>query len=173
MTGASYPQPMIHGIRGGLHTVLIILLAAAAYATAIAGVVSRWKLIELAFPSDLSDPEAPGVAVEFNRYRLKTVLVWRIEGTLSYKVWRHSALGVTYFGAESSDANRPGSSVRVRRLTLPFWLPAVLLFAYPIVAYYRGPRRRQRWRDKGLCLHCAYDLTGNVSGICPECGEQL
>ena len=21
-----------------------------------------------------------------------------------------------------------------------------------------------------LCLHCEYDLTGNVSGICPECG---
>ncbi|HEY8749850.1 MAG TPA: hypothetical protein VIM11_17840 [Tepidisphaeraceae bacterium] len=22
----------------------------------------------------------------------------------------------------------------------------------------------------GLCLHCGYDLTGNASGICPECG---
>jgi len=26
-------------------------------------------------------------------------------------------------------------------------------------------------RDKlGICLHCGYDLTGNVSGVCPECG---
>ena len=22
-----------------------------------------------------------------------------------------------------------------------------------------------------LCLHCGYDLTGNVSGLCPECGS--
>lgn len=24
-----------------------------------------------------------------------------------------------------------------------------------------------------LCRYCEYDLTGNVSGICPECGEQV
>lgn len=30
------------------------------------------------------------------------------------------------------------------------------------------------WRDrtypKGHCCQCGYDLTGNVSGVCPECG---
>ncbi len=27
-------------------------------------------------------------------------------------------------------------------------------------------------RDKlGVCLHCGYDLTGNTSGTCPECGN--
>jgi hypothetical protein len=26
---------------------------------------------------------------------------------------------------------------------------------------------------KGLCLKCGYDLTGNVSGTCPECGEAV
>ncbi len=25
-------------------------------------------------------------------------------------------------------------------------------------------------RRRGLCLKCGYDLTGNVSGVCPECG---
>ncbi|HUU83124.1 MAG TPA: hypothetical protein VM243_06425 [Phycisphaerae bacterium] len=25
--------------------------------------------------------------------------------------------------------------------------------------------------EAGRCLHCGYDLTGNVSGVCPECGE--
>jgi len=24
-----------------------------------------------------------------------------------------------------------------------------------------------------LCPRCAYDLTGNVSGVCPECGERI
>jgi predicted amidophosphoribosyltransferase len=31
------------------------------------------------------------------------------------------------------------------------------------------------WRDRrippGHCQNCGYDLTGNVSGICPECGQ--
>jgi hypothetical protein len=31
--------------------------------------------------------------------------------------------------------------------------------------------RRER-REKGLCVHCGYDLTGNVSGVCPECGDR-
>ena len=24
-----------------------------------------------------------------------------------------------------------------------------------------------------MCLHCGYDLTGNTSGLCPECGERI
>jgi hypothetical protein len=26
-------------------------------------------------------------------------------------------------------------------------------------------------RVPGTCRHCGYDLTGNVSGLCPECGH--
>jgi rubrerythrin len=29
---------------------------------------------------------------------------------------------------------------------------------------------RERRAAKGACRVCGYDLTGNVSGICPECG---
>ena len=29
--------------------------------------------------------------------------------------------------------------------------------------------RKQQW----LCEHCAYDLTGNQSGVCPECGREI
>jgi uncharacterized paraquat-inducible protein A len=31
-------------------------------------------------------------------------------------------------------------------------------------------RRRDVLKSRGLCPACAYDLTGNVSGVCPECG---
>jgi hypothetical protein len=36
-------------------------------------------------------------------------------------------------------------------------------------------RRLRRYRgiirtERGLCPRCGYDLTGNVSGTCPECG---
>jgi hypothetical protein len=51
----------------------------------------------------------------------------------------------------------------------PFWLPAVL-FVVPLVPILlRGLRRRHRLR-RGLCEKCGYDLTGNISGVCPECG---
>jgi hypothetical protein len=42
-----------------------------------------------------------------------------------------------------------------------------LLAAVPSTLRYfrRNPRLR-------LCRHCAYDLTGNTSGVCPECGTQ-
>ena len=33
-----------------------------------------------------------------------------------------------------------------------------------------GPLRRSHRRRLGLCVKCGYDLTGNVSGVCPECG---
>ena len=34
----------------------------------------------------------------------------------------------------------------------------------------RRDARRLRRVKRGLCEWCGYDLTGNVSGVCPECG---
>ena len=48
-----------------------------------------------------------------------------------------------------------------------------LLAIYPTIAFIRGPLRRYRRRKKGLCVSCGYDLTGNVSGVCPECGTDI
>jgi hypothetical protein len=50
-----------------------------------------------------------------------------------------------------------------------------LFWGIPIfgLIYGRGMVRRRRRRKLGLCLGCAYDLRGNVSGICPECGESI
>ncbi len=33
----------------------------------------------------------------------------------------------------------------------------------------------QDWcrRECGLCVACGYDLTGNTSGVCPECGTEI
>ena len=49
---------------------------------------------------------------------------------------------------------------------LPLWIP-FLLVAIPTGILF--------WRDRrtppGHCQRCRYDLTGNTSGICPECGE--
>jgi len=49
--------------------------------------------------------------------------------------------------------------------------PAIFAGAALLLA--RAPLRRYRRRRKGLCVKCAYDLTGNTSGTCPECGQDV
>jgi len=44
----------------------------------------------------------------------------------------------------------------------------VCLLSSPITA--RVARRYRQFIDSSECSHCGYDLTGNVSGMCPECG---
>jgi hypothetical protein len=43
------------------------------------------------------------------------------------------------------------------------------------VSLLRWLPRHERWTRTtgGLCPICAYDLTGNVSGTCPECGTTI
>ena len=47
----------------------------------------------------------------------------------------------------------------------------LFIAAFSLEEWYfrRAPRRERR----GLCRHCGYNLTGNVSGICPECGTPM
>jgi hypothetical protein len=54
-------------------------------------------------------------------------------------------------------------------LVIPFWVP-VLVSSVATVILFRGVRRKQR---KGSCRSCGYDLTGNMSGVCPECGTPI
>jgi len=48
-----------------------------------------------------------------------------------------------------------------------------VLLAYPTVAFLFGPFRRWQRRRRWQCTKCGYDLTGNVSGVCPECGTSI
>jgi hypothetical protein len=51
------------------------------------------------------------------------------------------------------------------------WLLAASIVA-PLLRAARQYRRALA-RRRGLCPSCRYDLTGNVSGICPECGQDV
>jgi hypothetical protein len=55
----------------------------------------------------------------------------------------------------------------------PSWIVVPLLYAYPLLVVFGKPARGRRRRQRGLCVKCAYDLTGNVSGKCPECGTSV
>jgi hypothetical protein len=55
----------------------------------------------------------------------------------------------------------------------PRWLLSGLLCAAALLMWTPLAVRRFRrfcYRRSNRCPHCAYDLTGNVSGTCPECG---
>ena len=65
------------------------------------------------------------------------------------------------------------SGFRYYDVHFPLWMPFVLFAAYPTIACIRGPVRRYRRRKRGLCLTCGYNLTGNVSGVCSECGTEI
>src|SRR5262249_50413980 len=67
----------------------------------------------------------------------------------------------------------PGAPLYCSFLRTPIWGLVFVLYLYPAVIVLGKPVRRSRRRKRGLCIHCAYDLTGNVSGVCPECGETL
>jgi len=56
---------------------------------------------------------------------------------------------------------------------IPIWMVFVLFAVYPTLAFCRGPLRRWHRCRKDRCLSCGYDITGNESGICPECGTPV
>lgn len=49
----------------------------------------------------------------------------------------------------------------------PLWIP-LLVLAIPTVILWRRDRRY----PVGHCRGCGYDLTGNVTGVCSECGQR-
>jgi hypothetical protein len=53
---------------------------------------------------------------------------------------------------------------------IPTWILALLtgLPGYMIIRAFWKRRRNARG-----CLGCGYDLTGNISGVCPECGAAV
>ncbi|MCB9853549.1 MAG: hypothetical protein H6819_10670 [Phycisphaerales bacterium] len=53
------------------------------------------------------------------------------------------------------------------RFLLVTWIVTFMTASLTLCDAVRN-RRRNR---PGSCAHCSYDLTGNASGVCPECGE--
>ena len=51
---------------------------------------------------------------------------------------------------------------------LPLWIP-LLVSSIPLFIIWRRSRRP----PKDHCRKCYYNLTGNTSGICPECGTPI
>jgi hypothetical protein len=60
----------------------------------------------------------------------------------------------------------PADQRELAYAVIPLWIPFVLL-AVPTAFLWHRDRRPPR----GHCRRCGYNLKGNLSGTCPECGE--
>ena len=51
---------------------------------------------------------------------------------------------------------------------IPHWIlfPSITLFTAVVLLF-------PKWHHRGHCSSCDYDLTGNTSGICSECGTAI
>ncbi|HXE53533.1 MAG TPA: hypothetical protein VN541_10980 [Tepidisphaeraceae bacterium] len=57
-------------------------------------------------------------------------------------------------------------SPSVNLFAIPLWFVAATTLVLPTHCFLR----KARTGKSGSCTACGYNLTGNVSGICPECG---
>jgi hypothetical protein len=63
--------------------------------------------------------------------------------------------------------------------SVSLWVPPAIFFAIALASFAAARAMkipRNRWlagRQCGYCLTCGYNLTGNTSGTCPECGRPV
>ncbi len=63
-------------------------------------------------------------------------------------------------------------TVRGKTLAIPYYAVAILFAWLPSLWFVKFLKRRKQ-RRIGRCHACSYDLTGNSSGVCPECGTAV
>lgn len=159
-------------IRKGL-VVLLSFLAAAVLVLAVmsftgsSGRFTERLHIEMQFQC--------GGRVLYVTYLRRTEATWD-GGSILCSLLERRIRAVGGYESVELHAEKGGSDLvlgRGYRFRVHPWVLFVVFTVYPLVFFFRGPYRRYRRRKKGLCVKCGYNLTGNISGICPECGERV
>jgi len=81
--------------------------------------------------------------------------------------------GGRYWASKEERGASPGMWAMATYTRIGLWPIFAGSLIYPAIAFVKGPVRRRLRRRRGLCVICGYDLTGNVSGVCSECGQKL
>jgi len=76
------------------------------------------------------------------------------------------------FDMETRTVSLGGRTLGGISISFPHWFPMALCTISPTVGVAKAYRRYRR-RRRGRCTECDYNLKGNISGICPECGTAI
>jgi hypothetical protein len=71
------------------------------------------------------------------------------------------------FSWRGTYSRSPNASGYMTQRSVPLWMVAAAAAVLPVRWLVLFRRRR---RPPGSCATCGYNLTGNTSGVCPECG---
>lgn len=89
--------------------------------------------------------------------------------------WRTHRIGVRLCQLKGV-RNIDGKLLAGTQTDLEVWLGWPLLMTLPLPLWKGRSLRLEIQRKKrirqGLCLMCGYSLSGNISGVCPECGTE-
>ena len=89
-----------------------------------------------------------------------------LKATLATPAWYVVAYRVvTALDDDPRDLQQPFLVILAVVMIVPSWIAT-------IVSFWLSGRFFKR-HSPGCCRHCDYDLTGNVSGVCPECGAPI
>ena len=96
-------------------------------------------------------------------------LSWYFKPARQSTTWEHAGV---LFATTPGQIAAGGYSRRMLILRFPILvsiaLPAILPLIYVLLRYRRVLRRKNQ-----RCTGCGYNLTGNTSGVCPECGVPI
>ena len=160
-----------------IRKVIIVMLLLAAIPPWMLGVARFW----VALRCHVFGASAVSMERYTHQYRLPRnhAALWSQGGRLGLQVtyidkdkptgrgrsWRFAGLEIQTSGRYLGEHTTVAS--------VPFFVPIILLLVYPVIVFIRGPLRRWRRHIRGQCDQCGYNLTGNVSGVCPECGARV
>ena len=75
---------------------------------------------------------------------------------------------IGYIGMDEAGWSTPLLVTRLRHWDM-FRISVILI----LISTHLSVLTRRKKRTPGLCAHCGYNLYGNVSGRCPECGAEI
>ena len=133
-------------------TTLSALIAAAFVVSA------RWQLA-FQFPTS----RGPTLYVASGSVRLVTDDMLLV----TVSAYQHSGGLGRWNGWYAAPFRLPGAARPAFFIECPLWLPFVIVAVPTLLAWRFWPKPPK----PGHC-RCGYDLRGNVSGVCPECGER-
>jgi hypothetical protein len=166
-----------------IHRAFVIFLTVSSFALALCCIVSHWHPTHL---SEVWDDGATWVDCtrgwgrwfyETGRWKAQSGRTWTspgfvLTGGLGFQTRDDGFRTIGIPGLRVEWCCQPNGYRRFD-VRVGFFAFALLAILYPTLLVASGKIRQlvRHWR--GACLNCGYDLTGNESGTCPECGIRI